>query len=228
MKPDQHRPSPLRFALRRLARHKGSFGLALFWSVLFVLVPLQVPVITRAVIDSLRGKHAHLYGFELDEKKRHRNVRIAALALVAVAARRGHRNQGQRSDSHVAVALLLIQLESVKVRVLAAQTVNHRPGDDRYLQRHKHEQHGPEQRQPERTLVPRQPPQRESKRRRTVLVRLHSFLKNALTFAASSSPVVMDEITGMFESFWTYSRMASGEDVNLPDTAITRYPFCSR
>src|SRR6266446_4209757 len=81
--------APWRFALRRLARHRGPFGLALFWSVVFILVPMQVPVITGALIDSLRSKHARLYGFELNTGSRHRNVEIAALALITVAAAHG-------------------------------------------------------------------------------------------------------------------------------------------
>src|SRR5260370_25693234 len=48
--------APWRFALRRLARHKGPFALALFWSVVFILVPMQVPVITGALVDGLRAK----------------------------------------------------------------------------------------------------------------------------------------------------------------------------
>jgi ABC-type multidrug transport system fused ATPase/permease subunit len=83
------RPSAWRFVLRRLARHKAAFGLSLLWSVVFVLVPMQVPVITGSVIDSLRGKHVRLYGFKMDPEKRQRNVEIAALALLAVAATRG-------------------------------------------------------------------------------------------------------------------------------------------
>ena len=89
MNPVQASPSPVRFALRRLARHKGPFALALFWSILFVLVPMQVPVISGAAIDSLRGKHASLYGFRLHPDNRRRNVEIVALALVLVAATRG-------------------------------------------------------------------------------------------------------------------------------------------
>jgi ABC-type multidrug transport system fused ATPase/permease subunit len=81
--------APWRFALRRLARHKGSFTLALFWSVVFILVPMQVPVITGALIDSLRAKHAHLYGLALDPNSRRRNVKIAALALLGVALAHG-------------------------------------------------------------------------------------------------------------------------------------------
>src|SRR6266516_5574663 len=87
------KPAPLRFAMQRLARHKGTFALALLWSVVFVIVPMQVPVITGAVIDSLRGKHVRLYGIEMDPKvnrrERYRNVELAALALLAVAAARG-------------------------------------------------------------------------------------------------------------------------------------------
>jgi len=91
MKPEQNRPAPWRFAFRRLARHKGALALALFWSVIFVLTPMQLPVITGAVIDNLRGNDVRLYGFKLDshKDKRHRNVGIAALVLGALAATRG-------------------------------------------------------------------------------------------------------------------------------------------
>ena len=82
--------APWLFALRRLARHRLQFGLALFWSVIFVLVPMQVPVITGALIDSLRtSEHVLLYGLKLSPDKRQQSVQIVALALVAVAVARG-------------------------------------------------------------------------------------------------------------------------------------------
>ena len=82
-------PSAWRFALRRLIRHKVPFGLALLWSVVFVLVPMQVPVITGALLDNLKSKHARLYGYELHPGSPHRGVEIAALALLGLAAARG-------------------------------------------------------------------------------------------------------------------------------------------
>src|SRR5437762_1140212 len=82
-------PSPWRFAVRRLVRHKLPFGLALFWSVVFVLVPMQVPVITGALLDNLKSKHVRLYGFDLSPGSRRRSIEIAALALMAVAAAGG-------------------------------------------------------------------------------------------------------------------------------------------
>ena len=76
--------------MRRLARHKLPFGLAVFWSVVFVLVPMQVPVITGALLDNLKSKHVRLYGLlDLYPGSRRRSVEIAALALVGLAAARG-------------------------------------------------------------------------------------------------------------------------------------------
>jgi ABC-type multidrug transport system fused ATPase/permease subunit len=82
-------PSPWRFALGRLARHKLLLGLALFWSAIFVLVPMQVPVITGALIDGLRQKEVGLYGVQFKPGSRLRGVQMAALALVGVAVLRG-------------------------------------------------------------------------------------------------------------------------------------------
>src|SRR6266496_3063642 len=82
-------PAPWRFAAGRLLQHKVQFGLALWWSAIFVVVPMQVPVITGTLIDCLKSKHVRLYGFELDPGSRRRSVELAALALVAVAAARG-------------------------------------------------------------------------------------------------------------------------------------------
>ena len=50
----------------------------MFWSVVFVLVPMQVPVITGALLDNLKSKHARLYGFDLYPGSRRRSVEIAA------------------------------------------------------------------------------------------------------------------------------------------------------
>jgi len=52
-------------------------------------VPMQVPVITGALLDNLKSKHVRLYGFDLSPGSRRRSIEIAALALMAVAAARG-------------------------------------------------------------------------------------------------------------------------------------------
>src|SRR5438552_18801023 len=81
--------SSWRFALRRLARHKLPFGLAMVWSVVFVLVPLQVPVITGALLDNLKSRHVRIYGLDLYPASRQRTLEIAAGARLGVAAARG-------------------------------------------------------------------------------------------------------------------------------------------
>src|SRR5262245_23024282 len=81
--------APWKFALRRLARHRGPLGWALFWSVIFVLVPMQVPVITGALIDSLRSKHVRVYGMEVSPGGRRESVELAGLALAGLAVARG-------------------------------------------------------------------------------------------------------------------------------------------
>src|SRR5262245_21352078 len=77
------------FALRRLARHKLQLGLALLWSAIFVLTPMQVPVITGALIDGLQSKQVRLYGMEFKPGSHRRSVEFAVLALVVVALIRG-------------------------------------------------------------------------------------------------------------------------------------------
>src|SRR5262245_16721261 len=91
MSPSEVSPSrsPWRFAWQRLARHKLQLGVALFWSTIFVLAPMQVPVITGALIDSLKSKQVRLYGMDLEPGSARRSIEIGALALVAVAVLRG-------------------------------------------------------------------------------------------------------------------------------------------
>jgi len=91
MKAERNRTALWRFALQRLLRHKRTLALALFWSVVFVLTPMQLPVITGAVIDNLRGKEVRLYGFKLGAEKaeRQRNLGFAGGVLVGLAAVRG-------------------------------------------------------------------------------------------------------------------------------------------
>lgn len=55
-------PSPMRFILRHLAGFRGAFVAALFWSVLFVVVPMQVPLLAGMLVNGLLGQPASFYG----------------------------------------------------------------------------------------------------------------------------------------------------------------------
>ncbi len=54
--------SALQFAFAHLKPHRWSMASAVFWRTLFELVPMQVPVLTGAIIDGLNGERVNLYG----------------------------------------------------------------------------------------------------------------------------------------------------------------------
>jgi ABC-type multidrug transport system fused ATPase/permease subunit len=54
--------SPLRYVLAHLKRDKLGLALALFWSVLVVIVPMQIPILTGALINAIHKKHVKIYG----------------------------------------------------------------------------------------------------------------------------------------------------------------------
>lgn len=84
--PPSPRSSPLGFLLRRLRRHRAELALALTWSILFVVVPMQVPLFTGALVSGLTGTSATLYGLvTLTGQTEIVRVTIAALIGVAVA-----------------------------------------------------------------------------------------------------------------------------------------------
>jgi ABC-type multidrug transport system fused ATPase/permease subunit len=63
--------SSLQYGLKYLKKYNGKLILAIFWSVLFVLIPMQVPVITGTLIDGLtindKDKPILFYGVKIGE-----------------------------------------------------------------------------------------------------------------------------------------------------------------
>lgn len=55
--------SALQFAFTHMKPHRWSMASAVFWRTLFELVPMQVPVLTGAVIDGLNSNRVKLYGW---------------------------------------------------------------------------------------------------------------------------------------------------------------------
>ena len=58
--------STLKYGLKYLKNYKGRLILAIFWSILFVLIPMQLPVITGTLIDGLtiNDKNTQFYFME--------------------------------------------------------------------------------------------------------------------------------------------------------------------
>lgn len=59
--PDQP-PGTMRFVFRQLARFRGPFVAAMVWSVLFVIIPMQVPLLAGMLVNGLLGQPAAFYG----------------------------------------------------------------------------------------------------------------------------------------------------------------------
>ncbi len=62
MHPSEQPPSPWAFAFWHLARFRGAVASALFWSILFVIVPMQVPLLSGMLVNGLLSQPASFYG----------------------------------------------------------------------------------------------------------------------------------------------------------------------
>ena len=60
--PSDQPPGTLRFVFRQLARFRGLFVAAMVWSVLFVIIPMQVPLLAGMLVNGLLGQPAAFYG----------------------------------------------------------------------------------------------------------------------------------------------------------------------
>lgn len=77
--------SSLQLASGFLKRHKLRFALAVFWSVVFIVVPMQIPILTGALVDALDGKSVSLYGvIELGQSPEH-VLTVIIVSLLSVA-----------------------------------------------------------------------------------------------------------------------------------------------
>ncbi len=83
------RRSPVWLAIEHLSRHKARLAVATFWRALFILVPMQVPLLSGAIVDGLMHKETSLYGLHLSADAPRQAVLAGALGLLAIAAAHG-------------------------------------------------------------------------------------------------------------------------------------------
>ena len=87
--------SPTKFALKHLKKYRIKLALAIVWSILFLIIPMQIPVITGALIDGLNifsngidqgNKRVWFYGvIELGQSRDQvLNFAIITLTIVAI------------------------------------------------------------------------------------------------------------------------------------------------
>ncbi len=81
--------SPIRYVLKRLKKDRLKLAAAIFWSILFVIVPMQIPILTGALIDEIGGHASRLNIFGIIDLTDARpadviNFAVIGLAIVAV------------------------------------------------------------------------------------------------------------------------------------------------
>ncbi|MDH3618477.1 MAG: ABC transporter ATP-binding protein/permease [Nitrosopumilus sp.] len=77
--------SPLKYALLRLSNYKIALTVAIFWSIIFVIIPMQIPILTGSLIDGINGDQASLYGIIPLDYSSSQVLEISIIGLVAVA-----------------------------------------------------------------------------------------------------------------------------------------------
>ncbi len=77
--------SPVRFIFHHLSQYRGAFVAALVWSVVFVIVPMQVPLLAGMMVSGLLGQPASFYGI-VQLTSSTSIFWFAVFGLVAVAA----------------------------------------------------------------------------------------------------------------------------------------------
>jgi ATP-binding cassette, subfamily B, bacterial len=99
---------PLSFAGTLLRRQKARLAVAIGWSVLFIVMPMQVPILTGALVNVLHGREARIYGARLPAHSRKEAVRLIAMLLLAVPVARGasayFRQSSQRKMTRLLIA----------------------------------------------------------------------------------------------------------------------------
>ncbi|MGI9010697.1 MAG: ABC transporter ATP-binding protein [Nitrososphaeraceae archaeon] len=79
--------STLKYGLQYLKKYKGRLFLAIFWSILFVLIPMQLPIITGTLIDGLtiKDKPILFYGIIKVGETPHEMILFAFVVLIILA-----------------------------------------------------------------------------------------------------------------------------------------------
>lgn len=77
--------TPEHLAIRYLCRQKAQLASAGFWRALYVLAPMQIPLLTGMIVDGLTGTPVRLLGWEIPADRPMWALHLAAIGLLIVA-----------------------------------------------------------------------------------------------------------------------------------------------
>ncbi len=78
--------SPTKYVLLYLKKDRARLASTIFWAVLFAIIPMQVPILTGALIDGLQGKHVGIYGVIGLSSEPGQVVSYTVIGLIIIAA----------------------------------------------------------------------------------------------------------------------------------------------
>lgn len=86
-RPSSSAISPVKYVLKHLKRQRLRLALAIFWSILFVIIPMQIPILTGALIDSIHhAKHLKIYGLiEFPSSTPSEIITFVVIGLIIIA-----------------------------------------------------------------------------------------------------------------------------------------------
>lgn len=78
--------SPIKFILTHFKKDKLKLAISIIWSIVFVIIPMQIPLLTGALIDGLHRHHVKIYGFiELPKVDTEMTLHYIAIGLLLIA-----------------------------------------------------------------------------------------------------------------------------------------------
>jgi ABC-type multidrug transport system fused ATPase/permease subunit len=112
--------SSLKYGLRYLKKYKGRLLLAIFWSILFVLIPMQLPVITGTLIDGLtiKDKPILVYGIFEVGKTSYDIIFFGFVSLIVVAIAYGFASFLRISSRSIISRNFVFDLQRALIRKL--------------------------------------------------------------------------------------------------------------
>lgn len=81
--------SPGKLALAHLSRHKAGLAVATFWRGLFILAPMQVPLLSGAIVDGLMQKPVSVYGIAIPAGEPRQVLLVGTIGLLLFALLHG-------------------------------------------------------------------------------------------------------------------------------------------
>src|SRR5262245_51952601 len=132
--------TPYRLLRGLLKRNAGSFAHALFWSIFRALLPMQLPLLTGALIDGLTGHAARFHGFTFGGG-RPEILQAVALGLLAVALAFGFSEYFRRRTSGRIGKLVLAETrENLLARLETMPVSDHKQfGASELISRYMHD-----------------------------------------------------------------------------------------